>query len=394
MMVTAGALSRRVRLALLVVWVLPALARAQSADLARTPPMGWSSWNHFGTQISDATLRVQADAMVSNGMQAVGYVYVNIDDGWEGQRDEHGAMQPNEHFPDMKALADYVHGKGLKLGIYSSPAAKTCAGFEGSLDHEEQDAQRYAAWGVDFLKYDWCGAPGDAKAAYSKMHDAVQRSGRPMVYSLSQSGMDRVWTWGASVGGNLWRTSKDIADNYDRMSIIGFSQNGLERFAGPGHWNDPDMLEIGNGGMNGDEYRTHMSLWSLLAAPLIAGNDLTKMTPETVAILTNADVIAVDQDPAGLQGARVAQEGPLEMWMKPLADGSKAVGLFNRTAFGTTMTVTFADLGIAETAAVRDLWARKDLGSFTSSFTSNVNAHGVVLVRIRPEAAPTPSPAS
>jgi len=333
--------------------------------------------------VSDAIVRAQADAMVSSGMKAVGYVYVNIDDCWQGTRDERGFIHPNEKFPDMKALADYIHSKGLKFGIYSSPGPKTCAGYEGSYGHEEHDAQTYAAWGVDYLKYDWCSAKGDQLAAYTKMRDALRRTGRPSVYSLCQYGMERVWAWGASVGGQLWRTTGDITDNYDRMALIGFGQNGLERFAGPGHWNDPDMLEVGNGGMTDEEYRTHMSLWCLLAAPLLAGNDLTKMTPETLAILTNPEVIAVDQDPAGIQGYRVSQEGPLEVWMKPLADGGKAVGLFNRGTSPMPVTAYFRDIGVGESASVRDLWARKDLGTFKGSFTATVPKHGVVLIKVK-----------
>src|SRR5579863_850814 len=249
-------------------------AWANPAPLARTPPMGWNSWNHFADKVSDSVIRAQADAMVSSGMRAAGYVYINIDDTWEGKRDAQGVIHPNEKFPDMRALADYVHGRGLKLGIYSSPGPKTCAGFEGSYGHEEQDAQTYAAWGVDYLKYDLCSfhekmkAAGSPEAgnklmleAYTKMHNAILKTGRPMVFSLCQYGADHVWEWGASVGGNLWRTTDDISDSYDRMSVIGFQQAGLAKYAGPGHWNDPDMLEVGNGKMSANEYRTHMALW-------------------------------------------------------------------------------------------------------------------------------------
>ena len=358
----------------------------QAPQVAQTPPMGWNSWNHFACKVNDEVVRAQAEAMASSGMKAAGYTYINIDDCWQGKRDAQGRIQPNEKFPNMKALADYVHSKGLKLGIYSSPGPKTCAGYEGSLGHEQQDAQTYAEWGVDYLKYDYCSFRGDLeaqKAAYKKMHNALEKTGRPIVLSLCQYGMDRVWSWGASVGGNLWRTTGDITDNYDRMTLIGFGQNGLERFAGPGHWNDPDMLEVGNGKMNHDEYLTHMSLWCLLAAPLLAGNDLSKMTPETIAILTNAEVLAVDQDRAGKQGYRVWQEGPLEVWMKPLADGSKAVGLFNRGESGASVTVEFSAIGVRGSATVRDLWAKKDLGKFERSFTANVPTHGVVMVRVR-----------
>jgi alpha-galactosidase len=238
---------------------------------------------------------------------------VIVDDCWQGERDAAGVLHPNSKFPDMKALAEYVHRKGLKFGIYSSPGAKTCAGFEGTLGHEAQDAATFAEWGVDWLKYDLCTFKGSAAeqiAAYKKMHDALEKTGRKMVYALCQYGNDRVWTWGSRIGGNQWRTSRDISDNYDRMSLNGFGENGLEKFAGPGHWNDPDMLEVGNGGMSHDEYITHMSLWCMLAAPLLAGNDVTHMTAETLEILTNREIIAIDQDPLGVQGHRISQEGP------------------------------------------------------------------------------------
>ena len=362
-----------------------ALPSVAQDNLALTPPMGWNSWNHFAEHIDDKTVRSQADAMVASGLKDAGYVYINIDDTWEGQRDANGFIQPNEKFPDMKALADYVHSKGLKLGIYSSPAGKTCAGYEGSRGHEEQDAQTYAKWGIDYLKYDWCQPSGgleEMKAAYTKMHEALKKTGRPIVLSLCEYGWNKVWEWGGPVGGNLWRTTGDITDQYRAMAEIGFNQNGLEKFAGPGHWNDPDMLEVGNGGMNEDEYRTHMSLWAILAAPLIAGNDLTKMTPYTVEMLTNREVLAVDQDPLGKQGFRVAQEGPFEVWMKPMADGSKVVGLFNRQRTVEQMTVDFSQIGIHGEANVRNVWLTKDVGTFQDKFSAYVPSHGVVLVRI------------
>jgi len=349
---------------------------AQSSDLAATPPMGWNSWNHFHRNVSDAVIRAEADAMVKSGMRDAGYTYINIDDTWEGERDAQGNIQTNSKFPDMKALADYVHSKGLKLGIYSSPGAKTCAGFEGSLGHEEQDAKTYAAWGIDYLKYDLCGlrvqmrAAGSHEAAhkimvdaYVKMRDALRSTGRPIVYSLCQYGVDDVWEWGASVGGNLWRTTGDINDTYTRMADIGFNQIGIAQYAGPGHWNDPDMLEVGNGGMTTDEYRTHMSLWAILAAPLLAGNDLATMTPETQAMLTNHDVIAVDQDKLGKQGDRVDANGPIEIWAKPLADGSKAVGIFNRQATPLTAHVDFSRAGFTGAVKARDLWLQRTLAA-------------------------------
>jgi alpha-galactosidase len=363
-------------------------AGAENSSVATTPPMGWNSWNHFACKVTAADVRSAADAIVSNGMKDAGYIYVNIDDCWEGVRNEKGRIQANQKFGDMKALVDYVHGKGLKIGIYSSPGPKTCAGYEGSYGHEEQDAQQYADWGFDYLKYDWCSAEkvyrrDQMPEVYKKMHDALLRTGRPIVFSLCQYGFGRVWRWGASVGGNLWRTTEDIDDHYDRMSVIGFDQDGLEPFAGPGHWNDPDMLEVGNGGMNHDEYVTHMSLWVLLAAPLLAGNDLSKMTPETLDILTNKEVIAVDQDAKGVQGRRITQEGPLEVWAKPLADGGVVVGLFNRGESVNPVTVSFKDIAVQASATVRDLWKHKDLGSFNGSYTGEVQRHGAVLIRVR-----------
>jgi alpha-galactosidase len=380
--------------AALVVLQQPQHAMAQSA--APTPPMGWNSWNHFHRNIDDKTVRAQADAMVSSGMRDAGYIYVNIDDTWEGERDAQGNIQTNSKFPDMKALADYIHGKGLKLGIYSSPGAKTCAGFEGSLGHEDQDAATYASWGIDYLKYDLCGLRTEMKAAptpeaahkimvdaYIKMHDALVKAGRPILYSLCQYGNDAVWRWGTEVGGNSWRTTGDINDHYARMEEIGFGQAGLAKFAGPGHWNDPDMLEVGNGGMTTDEYRMHMSLWAILAAPLLAGNDLTTMTPETISLLTNREVIAVDQDRLGRQGDRVSAEGPIEIWAKPLADGSKAVGVFNRHPTAISATVDFKQLGFRKPVQVRDIWQAKDLGKMQEPYAVLVPAHGVVFLRVK-----------
>ena len=381
---------------LLICIVYNTRVSAQEAEVAPTPPMGWNSWNHFRNKVEDATIRAQADAMVSSGMRDAGYVYVNIDDTWQGERDATGVIHPNSKFPDMKALADYVHSKGLKLGIYSSPGAKTCAKFEGSLGHEEQDAKTYAAWGVDYLKYDLCGLREQMKAApspeaahqimvdaYIKMRDALRRTGRPIVYSLCQYGNDAVWRWGRDVGGNLWRTTGDISDRYASMSQIGFSQAGLARFAGPGHWNDPDMLEVGNGGMNTEEYRTHMSLWAILAAPLLAGNDLQTMTPETLSLLTNREVIAIDQDKAGEQGDRVWVEGPIEIWVRRLADRSKAVGVFNRHPSPMTTSVDFSKLGFSAPVHATDVWLNKDLGAISAPYRVEIPGHGVVLLRVK-----------
>jgi len=372
-------------------------ADAQSAELAPTPPMGWNSWNHFATKVTAADVRAAADAMVASGMKDAGYVYVNVDDSWEGKRDSHSNIHSNSKFPDMKALGEYVHAKGLKFGIYSSPGPKTCAGYEGSYGYEQQDANTYASWGVDFLKYDLCSYmdimklhdprqdPQQAlrmmQAAYKKMHEALLNTHRPIVYSLCQYGVGAVWEWGPEVGGNMWRTTDDIRDHYRSMALIGFSQAGLERFAGPGHWNDPDMLEIGNGGMTADQYRTHMSLWAILAAPLIAGNDLSKIDQTTKSILMNKEVIAIDQDKLGIQGSRIA---PPQIWMKPLSDGSKAVALFNYVIDDEAepLTLKFKDVGFGGAVRVRDLWAHKDLGVLHDSYTVTVPQGGVVMLRI------------
>jgi alpha-galactosidase len=389
-------MTRLMRFILAVIWLFSAFpAIAQKDGLAARPPMGWNSWNHFHRQVDDAIIRAQAEAMVSSGMRDAGYLYINIDNTWEGERDAEGNIQANSKFPDMKALADFVHSKGLKLGIYSSPGAKTCAKFEGSLGHELQDAQTYAAWGIDYLKYDLCGLREEMKEAptpeaerktmvdaYIQMRDALRSTGRPIVYSLCQYGEDAVWEWGADVGGNLWRTTGDISDKYARMAEIGFGQAGLGRFAGPGHWNDPDMLEVGNGGMTTDEYRTHMSLWAILAAPLLAGNDLSTMTPETVVLLTNHNVIAVDQDAAGKQGDRVSAEGPIEVWARVLADGSKAVGIFNRHQKELVARVDFSTMGFKGSVKARDLWQGKDLGKLNSPYVVKVPAHGVVFLKV------------
>ncbi len=365
----------------------PELHVVPDSGLARTPPMGWNSWNHFRGQVDDATVRTIADAMVANGMRDAGYVYVNIDDTWELARDTTGHITTNRKFPDMKALADYVHGKGLKLGIYSSPGPFTCAGYEGSYGHEADDARTYAAWGIDYLKYDWCGAArlyrdSEMQAVYQKMGDALRATGRPIVFSLCQYGRQDVWKWGAEVGGNLWRTTGDISDTWESMSRIGFGQEQLAPYAKPGHWNDPDMLEIGNGGMTETEYRTHMSLWALLSAPLLAGNDLRDVKPEILSILTNRDAIAIDQDPLGRQGRRLRSDGDVEIWTKPLSGGGQAIGVFNRGAGPAQATIRCEEFQLCD-ADVRDVWGHARPARFTSH-SASIPSHGVALLRITP----------
>ena len=365
----------------------PELHTVPDNGLARTPPMGWNSWNRFRGEVDDAIVRSIADAMAANGMKQAGYEYVNIDDTWEAGRDGAGRILTNRKFPDMKALADYVHGKGLKLGIYSSPGPKTCAGYEGSYGHEADDARTYAAWGIDYLKYDWCGAArvyrdSEMQAVYQKMGEALRATGRAIVYSLCQYGRSDVQKWGVEVGGNLWRTTGDISDNWQSMTRIGFGQDELGPYARTGHWNDPDMLEVGNGGMTDTEYRTHLSLWALLSAPLLAGNDLRSVKPEILEILTNRDVVAVDQDPLGRQGRRVKKDGDVEIWTKPLTGGSHAVGFFNRGGATANVTVPCQDVQLCDKYKMRDLWKKADAGTWGETYSTSIPSHGVVLLRL------------
>ncbi len=395
---------RCLAITILLLISLGALAAQEnpSAGLALTPPMGWNSWNKFGCNVSEDMIRSMADAMVKSGMKDAGYQYVNIDDCWQVSRDAKGNVVADpQRFPHgMKAVGDYIHSLGLKFGVYSDAGSKTCAGRPGGLGHEYQDALRYAAWGVDYLKYDWCNtSTQDAKASYANIRAALDASGRPIVLSICEWGKASPWLWGKEVGGNLWRTTDDISDRWSGhpkwpdgsccansvLSILD-QQVGIQSYAGPGHWNDPDMLEVGNGGMTGTEYRAHFSLWAMLAAPLIAGNDLRNMTPEIHDILTNKEVVAVDQDPLGREGERVAKNGDLEVWAKQMQDGSRAVILLNRGESQQNITVNWRDLGYPEhlSAVVRDLWEHKDLGKFTGSFSAAVVPHGVVMTSIKP----------
>lgn len=363
--------------------------------------MGWNSWNKFGCNVSEDLVKRTADLMVSSGMRDAGYRYVVIDDCWAVSRDADGnIVADSTHFPSgMKAMGDYIHSKGLKFGIYSDAGEQTCDKRPGSQGHEYQDALMYAKWGVDYLKYDWCNAgKRNEEEAYATMRDALKTTGRPMVFSICEWGDGKPWLWAANIG-NLWRTTGDISDKWTSMKkwpdgsccemgmmdIVDL-QVGLESFAGPGHWNDPDMLEVGNGGMSTTEYRTHFSLWCLLAAPLMAGNDLRNMTPEDQEILTNQEVIAIDQDALGREGSRVWKDGDREIWSKQLRDGSRAVLLLNRGADAAEITVPWETIGYPAgvSATLRDLWAHKDLGRASGKFSAKVESHGVVMVTVRP----------
>ncbi len=380
----------------------PESTSAVSKGLAMTPPMGFNTWNKFGCNVSDELVRGMADAVVQSGMKDAGYQYVVIDDCWQVKRDGSANIVVDaQRFPSgMKAVADYVHSKGLKFGIYSDAGSKTCAGRPGGLGHEYQDAVMYASWGVDYLKYDWCSTTTqDAKASYANIRAALDASGRPIVLSICEWGKSQPWLWGKEVGGNLWRTTGDIQDRWGgkqkwpdgsccALGVVDIldQEADLYSYAGPGHWNDPDMLEVGNGGMSTTEYRSHFSLWAILAAPLMAGNDLRKMPAEIHDILANKEVIAVDQDAMGRQARRVWKEADLEVWGKQLQDGGRAVVLLNRGASVQPITVTWEQIGYPGhlSAAVRDLWGHKDLGKLTGKFSTPVESHGVVMVTVRP----------
>jgi alpha-galactosidase len=389
---------RRPGSALALALLLPCASPAVAAEiLAPTPPMGWNSWNKFACNVSEQLIRDAADAMVSSGMKDAGYQYVVIDDCWQTSRAADGTIVADaQRFPaGMKALADYVHSKGLKFGLYSDAGSKTCQGRPGSKGHELQDAKTYASWGVDYLKYDWCHSEGqDQRESYQKMGQALRASGRPIVFSLCEWGSSKPWTWAPGIG-QLWRSTGDIQDCWDCgkswggmgvTHIIDIMQD-LYPYAGPGHWNDPDMLEVGNGGLSPAENRAHFSFWCLFAAPLIAGNDLKAMSPEVKEILTNREAIAVDQDPLGVQGRKVRDDGPREVWMKPLADGSRAVILWNRGNEDSTLAVDWADIGLfpATSAVVHDLWSKAEVATVSSRFEAKVGKHDVVFVKVTPK---------
>jgi alpha-galactosidase len=366
-----------------------AASTVEKPPLAPTPPMGWNSWNKFGCDIDEELIRETADAMVSSGMKRAGYEYVNIDDCWMApQRDAEGRLQTDPvRFPSgIKAVADYVHAHGLKLGIYSSAGTRTCQGLPASLDHETTDAASFAEWGVDLLKYDNCNNQGrPALERYTAMADALAATGRDIVYSICEWGANKPWEWAAEVGGHYWRTTGDISDRWGSMVSILDQQVGLEAYSGPNAWNDPDMLEVGNGGMTTEEYRAHMSLWSVLNAPLIAGNDLRSMDETTRAMLTDRDVLAVNQDWAGSQGHKIADDGDLEVWAKPMSTGGAAVVLFNRGVAGAQVGTTAAALGLprARSYTVRDLWADSTVVT-RSNVRASVPPHGARMFVVKP----------
>jgi alpha-galactosidase len=382
--------------------VAVATASAQKFDgLAQTPPMGWNSWNTFASHIDEALVRGVADAMVENGMQAAGYQYIVLDDCWlEMERDADGNLVAHsDKFPSgMKALGDYLHAKGFKFGIYNCAGTKTCAGFPGGHEHEEQDAKMYASWGVDYLKYDWCNTEGaDPKQRYTKMRDALHAAGRPIVFSMCEWGKSKPWTWAADTA-HLWRTTGDICDVWDGepkqkwensiRKIIGW-QVGLEKYAGPGHWNDPDMLEVGNEGLTFEESRAHFSLWCMLAAPLMAGNDVRHMSPEVRDVMTDREVIAIDQDPLGKQGYRVHADDKYEVWLKPLKGGTLAVCALNLANEPAEIVVDWSQLEQmpSGTFAIRDLWRKADAGTTSEPFRSQVGPHDAALLRLSPIAS-------
>ena len=395
----------------LIVFVFFACAvsvNAQKFDkLALTPPMGWNSWNKFACDVNEKMIREIADAMVTSGMKDAGYTYINIDDCWHGERDSLGFIHPDpQKFPSgMKALADYVHSKGLKIGIYSDAGSKTCGGKPASRGHEYQDAITYAQWGIDYLKYDWCNTEGlNAEGAYQTMRDALYSAGRPIVFSLCEWGNNKPWIWGKNVG-HLWRTTGDIYACFDCKIDHGtwFSwgvmyildmQDGLRNYAGPGHWNDPDMLEVGNG-MSVNEDRAHFSMWCMLAAPLIAGNDLRNMSKETHDILTNKEVVAVNQDSLGVQGLKYSAKDSVEVWFKPLVKGDWAMCVLNRSKAPQKISFDWKNEKVSDQLSNRDLmgdgagynllnlWTGKGIGSTKETLNAEVPGHDVLLLRLK-----------
>ena len=381
----------------LFLFLLPLLGNAQ--QLAPTPPMGWMTWNYFGENINEKIIKEMADAMESSGMVKAGYKYIMIDDGWQGGRDNRNNMIPDPvKFPSgIKALADYVHSKGLGLGIYSDAAQLTCAGYTASLDFENQDAKTFASWGIDYLKYDYCNAPADsatAKIRYKKMADALKNSGRQIVFSICEWGGRKPWLWAAGVGGQLWRTTYDVRDSWTSVSSIMDINSALSAYAGPGHWNDPDMLivglrgskgpagDLGGTGCNDVEYQSNMSLWAMMASPLIATNDIRTMNDAAKSILLNEEIIAINQDALGKQADRVNPTDALNIFIKPLANGDIAVAFLNRNKNEQIVEIDFKSLGLQDKYTMRDLWAHKIIGTGTK-WKGTLLSHETKVLRLQ-----------
>ena len=385
-----------------VLTAAPRPAVALDNGLAKTPPMGFNDWNSFGCNVDEALIKQTADFFISSGMKAAGYRYVNIDDCWlTHQRDAQGRLVPDPaKFPDgIKGTADYVHSKGLNLGIYEDAGTETCAGYPGSLGHEKIDAQTFADWGVDYLKYDNCNNAGSTTKAqyvarYTAMRDALAATGRKIVFSICEWGVNDPATWAGDVG-NLWRTTGDISDNWSSLKSIIAQNAPLASHARPGAWNDPDMLEVGNGGMTDTEYRTHFSLWAEMAAPLLVGSDLRKASPATMKILLNKDVIAVDQDRLGVQGQVLSNDGGHWVFSKPLANGDRAVALYNETDAPATITTTAAQTGLRRASAYRmhDLWSGQNTET-AGTIGAQVPPHGTVIYRVSSAGAAALAPAT
>ncbi|PID30008.1 MAG: alpha-galactosidase [Candidatus Cloacimonadota bacterium] len=388
-----------IRFIMLLLLMTNILSAKKFDGLAKTPPMGWNSWNCFACDgINQKVIMEIADAAVESGMKDAGYEYIIIDDGWQEGRNEDGSIiADRKKFPDgIKFLADYIHDRGLKFGIYSDAGSKTCAGRPGSKGFEYIDAKTYAEWGVDYLKYDWCFTEGqDAEESYKIMSDALYKAGRPVVFSICEWGKNKPWEWAREVG-HLWRTTLDIEDRWDGnvwgnqfgWTAILEMQNGLEKYAGPGGWNDPDMLEVGNGNMTTNEYRAHFTMWCMLSAPLIAGNDLRNMTRETKEILTSRNLIAVNQDILGKQGFKVYDEGNFEIWQKPLVNGNIAVCFLNLENKDKLFIVNWQKIGIKDMDgkyAIKDLWKDKNKGTTDSDLEITVPARDVMIFGLNKE---------
>lgn len=367
---------------------LPALHDVKPNDnVFKTPPMGWASRGKLKTLIDADAIREAADGLNESGLKGAGYTLVEVDDGWQGERDIAGAIRGNENFPDMKGLVDYVHSRGLKFGLLISAAPLSCGGFEGSYGHEADDAKTLASWGVDYVIYDWCGtekiypSQAEQQAAYQKMGEALRATGRDIAFGVSQNGASNVESWAAKTGANLWRTAEDVSDSWKSVADAGFAQNGKETVTGPNHWNDPGLIQFGNGGMTADEYRSQLNLWALIAAPLMLGNDARSVPRDSIAALSNPEVIAVDQDAKAMQGKRVVQAGPAEVWARTLSDGSLAVGFFNHGDTSAPVTVTWEQLGLNGSRQVRDLWWRQNIGTANDNYVVFLAPHASLLLK-------------